>query len=95
VLTSHQVHESNKFVLLGDYRRPCFCTFCVDNAYNFVKSEPTAIFKRNAGHGSTVEAGGRKHDAQKSVSGGGDVLLTRMLASSLVQVNRHASAVLL
>ena len=59
-----------------------------------MKSEPTAIFKRNAGHGSTVEAGGCKHDAQKSVSVG-DVFLTRMLASLLAQVNRHASAVLL
>jgi len=66
----------------------------VDNAYNVVKSEPIAIFKRNAGYGPTFEAGGCKHDAQKSVSGG-DVLLTRMLASVLAQVNRHASAVLL
>ena len=66
----------------------------MDNAYNFVKSEPTAIFKRNAGYGATVEAGGCKHDAQKSVSGG-DVSVTRMLASILAQVNRHASAVLL
>jgi len=66
----------------------------VDKAYNFVKSEPTAMFNRNAGHGSTVEVGGCKHDAQKSVSGG-DVFLTRMLASPLAQMNRHASAVLL
>jgi hypothetical protein len=66
----------------------------VDNANNFVKSELTAVFKRNAGYGSTVEGGGCKHDAQKSVSGD-DVFLTRMLASPLAQVNRHASAVLL
>jgi hypothetical protein len=66
----------------------------VNNAYTFVKFEPTAVFKRNASYGSAVDAGGCKHDAQKSVSGG-DVFLTRMLASPLAQVNRHASAVLL
>lgn len=66
----------------------------MDNAYNFVKSEPTAIFKRNTGYGATVEAGGCKHDAQKSVSGG-DVFLTRMLASLPAQMHRHASEVLL
>ena len=59
-----------------------------------MKSELTAIFKRNGGYGSTVEAGGCRRDAQKSVSGD-DVFLTRMLASPLAQVNCHASAVLL
>ena len=70
------------------------CIVCVDNTDIFAKSKPTAIFKRNASYGSTVEAGGFKHDAQKSVSGN-DVFLARMLASPLAQVNRHASAVLL
>jgi hypothetical protein len=56
--------------------------------------EPTAVFKINASYGSTAEAGGCKHDAQKTVSGG-DALLAVMLASPLAQVNRHASAVLL